>query len=133
MTEREELEFDIAWEKRAKKIILICSAICGGLGLIIGVVIGIKEGGISLFVGGFLGGLWIGTGLGGAISLVPRFFRHQIEAHDRGGEKAEEHAITFNFIMFFFLLFAGPLGLLIRVLRINHRIKDFEEQLSALG
>lgn len=129
---KEDLEFEISYEKKAKKVLLICTAICGGIGLVGGLIGGISSGGVEYILGGFFGGIWFGTGLGGAISLVPLFFRHQNAAHERG-EEAEDRAIWINLILFFFLFFVGPLGLLVRILRINHRIKGFEEELKQLG
>jgi len=120
--EREELKFDIEWEKRAKKILLICTAICGGLGLIIGVSIAISEG----IFGVALGGIWLGIGFGGAITFVPLIFR----VHMR---EDQESPIWVSIIFFLFFAIIGPVGLLIRILRLNHRINNLENELNALG
>jgi len=113
---REDFEQDIAWEKEKRKIILICAVI----GFIVGTIIGVVKDEI-------IGGIWIGIGLGGAISLFPVF----INTHKRAKKiVGENYASIINFILFVALLVIGPIGLLIRVLRINHRIKEFEECIS---
>jgi hypothetical protein len=131
---REDLELDIVWEKRAKKILLICTAICSGLGLIGGAVQGIamEEGMLSVVAFVVAYGIWLGPGLGGAISLIPMHRYLQKEARNRGEEASKFTAIS-NLIEFVFILFVGPLGLLVRILRMNSRIKKFEKRLSALG
>lgn len=132
-TSKEDLELDIWWEKKAKKILLICTLICCGLGIIGGVAYGISDGSFySVLIGIASFGLWCGVGFGGAISLVPMFFSHQNAAHERG-EGAENRSIIINLILFLFFWFVGPLGFLMRILRLNHRIKKFEKQLNALG
>ena len=45
--DREQIELDIRWEKRQKKVLLICSAVCCVIGTIVGAVIGVREGGIE--------------------------------------------------------------------------------------
>jgi len=127
--EREELKFDIEWEKRAKKILLICTAICCGIGLIIGVAQGIvmQESILDVLLGVLLFGIWFGPGLGGAISLFPSLYYVHKEAKKRGEENS---SAVFILILFLFFLFVGPIGLLVRVLRMNYRIKKFKNQLS---
>jgi len=120
---KKNLEFDIWYEERAKKILLICSAICFGLGLIFGVVVLTDAN--SLSTGIFLG-IWYGTGLGGVISLFPRLFR----AHKESGK---ELSLGLTLVLSLFFMLIGPISLLIRILRMNYRIKKFKKQLSALG
>ena len=131
---REDLEFDIVWEKRARKILLICTAICTGLGLIGGAAQGIamEEGIMNVVVFVVAYGLWLGPGLGGAISRIPMMHYIQKEARKRGEESAR-NTLILNLIEFFFFLFVGPLGLLVRILRMNSRIKKFEKRLSEFG
>ena len=127
---RKELELEIAWEKRAKKILLICSAVCCGIGLIVGVVYAISEG----TFGAVLGGIWIGIGIGGVIGFIPNtphFFKQEMEKKGFGEAlKSTLIGILGALIVFSFI---GPIGLLIRILRINQRIKKFEESLSEVG
>ena len=128
---REDLEFDIAWEKRARKILLICTAICCGLGLIYGVAYGTDVGGSqNVLMSVLLFGIWLGPGLGGAVSLVPILFEAHKEAKRRGEDP--ESSFWLSVVLFFILVFAGPVGLLIRILRMNYRIKGFEKRLSEL-
>jgi len=127
---KERCEFDIYYEKRAKKILLICTAICGGLGLIGGIAGGISVGGGIEILAFIIVGLWFGVGFGGAISLIRMFIYLHKEAAKRG---EENFSFVFTLIEFFVILFAGLLGLLIRILRLNHRIKKFEKRLSELG
>jgi len=68
---REDVESELWWEKKQKKLLLICTAIFAGIGIIIGLVLGISEGDTGTIFAGFFGGLWIGTGVGGAISYLP--------------------------------------------------------------
>jgi hypothetical protein len=127
---REDLKFDIWWEKRARKILLICTAICCGLGLIGGVAYGI-EGSENVLMSVLVFGIWFGPGLGGAVSIVPILFEAHKEAKRKGDD--EQASFWISVVLFFIFMFAGPIGLLIRILRMNHRIKNFEEQLSASG
>jgi len=120
---KNNIEFNIWYEERAKKILLICSAICFGLGLIFGVVVLTDAN--SLSTGIFLG-IWYGTGLGGVISLFPRLFR----AHKESGKKL---SLGLTLVLSLFFMLIGPISLLIRILRMNYRIKKFKKQLSALG
>jgi len=127
---REDLELDIWWEKRAKKILLICTAVCSGICLIGGIVLCILTNQDEILIGilaGLFIGIWLGPGLGGAISLFPVFIHTHKKAKERG---EEDFAFIFNVILFFVFLFIGPVGLLIRVLRINHKIKKLEKLLS---
>jgi|TergutMp193P3_1026864.scaffolds.fasta_scaffold33110_2 uncharacterized BrkB/YihY/UPF0761 family membrane protein len=129
--ERESLIWDIEWEKREKKILLICSAICAALGLIIGIVVGISESGV--FMTAFMG-LWIGTGIGGAISYVPDIpyvFKQTMK--EEGFGEAVKSTLIGILIWFFIFWFLGLVGLLIRVLIKNHKIKKLEKRLSDIG
>jgi len=124
---KEKIENDLWWEKRQKKIILICSAVCCGLGLIIGVV---ATSGNDVMAGIFWG-IWIGTGIGGAIGYFPTIPHVFVQAmREEGFGEALKNTLIgiFFFLIIFSLL--GPIGLLIRVLRMNYRIKKFEKQLS---
>jgi len=116
---KEDLEQDIAWEKRARKILLICSAVCCGIGLIIGVALAQNGGSYAI-----VGMIWVGIGLGGALT---KFFKFS------NAYNGTNISSIFWLVLFLFFLFAGPIGLLIRILRMNSRIKKFEGQLSALG
>jgi len=130
---REDLEFKIYWEKRAKKILLICTVICSGLGFIGGIVGGIMSGGgIYNFVMYIVAwGIWAGPGLGGAINIFPRMYYWHKEAKKRGEGDVDATFIS-NLIIFLVFFFAGPIGLLIRILRINSLIKKYERQLRTL-
>jgi len=133
---REDVEWDLKWEKGQKKLLLICSAICTGIGLIIGVVYGISEGELSLI---FMG-IWFGAGAGNAISYLPAiphmFKRSVMEGGGCLGEGCLESVkdlligIVIWLVIFSFL---GPIGLLIRVLIGNSKIKRYEEELSGYG
>ena len=129
-----ELEQEIWWEKRAKKILLICSGVCCGIGLIIGVVTGLQSyGGLGVFANVFSHvflGIWFGTGIGGAIgyiSVIPRVFKETME------EEGFKSALvsTLLGLLFWLIIFGllGPVSLLIRILRMNFRIRRFEKRL----
>ena len=131
--EREQLELDIAWEKREKKILLICSAVCCGLGLIIGTIVGISEGGIENIIIYIFVGMWAGTGVGGALSYVPGIpyaFKKSMKEEGFGGALKS----TLLGILIWFLIFwiIGPVGLLIRVLMRNHKIKKLQKRLGGI-
>ena len=117
---KEELESDIAWEKRARKILLICSAVCCVIGLIIGMALA-QDGGSSSDISYMI---WFGIGLGGALT---KFFKFS------NAYNGTTISSIFWLVLFLFFFFAGPIALLIRILRMNSRIKEFEGQLSALG
>ena len=125
---KEDLEQDIWWEKREKKILLICSAICCGIGLIIGVVTADGDGSTIFY------GIWFGAGIGGAIGYirsVPYTFKQAVEEEGFGeGLKSTLLGLLFWLIIF---AIAGPVSLLIRILRMNFKIKKFEKRLSELG
>jgi len=137
---KEDVEIDLWWEKKEKKLLLICSAICCGLGLIVGLVVGITEGGSDIIFAGIFGGLWIGTGVGVFISYLPRI-PHNLkqEVKEGGGCLAEGCSdIVINFLKtiaigLIILSALGPIGLLIRFLWGKHEIKKLEKELSSFG
>jgi len=128
---REDINSDIEWEKREKKILLVCSAVCCGLGTIIGIVVGIR--GIEVFSSVFAG-LWVGTGIGGAISYfptIPYVFKDTMKEEGFG---AALKTILIGILIWVFVFgFIGPIGLLVRVLIRNQKIKKLEKCLNNLG
>jgi MFS family permease len=133
MTERENIEWDIEWEKRAKKILLICSAVCCGLGFVIGLVLGISGGSMEEVLGGIFGGIWIGTGVGGAIGYFPYIPRVFMQDMRENGLKEALIGILLGILVWVCIFgLIGPVGLPIRILRMNFRIKKFEKRLSEL-
>jgi hypothetical protein len=128
--DREDLILNIEWEKREKKILLICSAVCCGLGLIIGIVSGVRDS--NVFVAVFMG-LWIGTGIGGAVSYVPNIpYAFKQTMKEEGFGEALKTTLVGILIWFFIFWIIGPIGLLVRVLIRNHKIKKLEKRLSVL-
>jgi hypothetical protein len=127
--EREEIVSDIAWEKREKKIFLICTLVCFVIGTIIGIVASIDEGeaGSMLFYG-----IWIGTGIGGAVGYIrslPYVVKKSVQEEGLGeGLKTVLIGIVVWVIIFAFL---GIIGFLIRLLMKNHKIKKYEKLLGA--
>jgi uncharacterized membrane protein len=127
--EREEIESDIAWEKREKKIFLICTLVCFVIGTIIAVVVGIDSGidGSTIFYG-----MWFGTGIGGAIGYIrtlPYVVKKTIQEEGFG----EGIKTVLLGLLVWVLIFAaiGMIGFLIRLLMKNHKIKKLEKSLSA--
>jgi len=126
------LEADIAWELRAKKILLICTLVCSVICLVGGTIwcILLSQDGILFgILGGIFFGVWIGPGLGGAISFFPVY----IISHKLAKEKGDvDTTVMANIIQFLVFLFIGPVGLIIRILRINHIIKKLKKRISRL-
>jgi len=138
---RDDIEWELEWEKKEKKLLLICTAICAGIGIIIGAIAGITEGGgaESFFGMGFLG-LWIGAGVGGAISYlpsIPHMFKQRVK--EGGGCLGEGCFDTVKNLLIGILIWLvifsllGPIGLLIRILLANRKIKQLEKLLSEFG
>jgi len=137
---RDDVELDLEWEKKQKKLLLICTAICCGLGLIIGVVAGIAEGDLETFLLGSFCGIWFGTGIGLAISyfpIIPHMFKQRVK--EGGGclgegcfDSVKDLLIG---ILIWLVIFSalGPIGFLVRFLLSNHKIKKYEKELSGFG
>ena len=132
--ERDGLEFDLEWEKKEKKRLLICTAVCSIIGFIIGLAVGISEGDIEVVFGGIFGGIWLGAGVGGAISylpVIPHTFKNMVaEEGCFEGIKSLLIGVAIWVIIFTFL---GALGFLIRFLMANHKIKKIQNSLDAAG
>ena len=133
---REDVEWDLKWEKGQKKLLLICSAICTGIGLIIGVVFGMSEGELSMI----FAGIWIGSGVGNAISYfpaIPHGFKQSVREGGGclGGGCLDSVLDFLKTIVIWLLIISalGPIGMLIRVLIGNSKIKRYEEELSGYG
>jgi len=130
---REDLMRDFEQEKRQKKILLICSAVCSSLGLVIGVISGVIWHGDmeGIFTFAFAG-LWIGTGFGGTISYLPGIpYAFSMALKEEGFGGAIKTTLIGIFVWFFGFMFLGPIGLLVRVLMKNHRIKKLAKLLAA--
>jgi len=133
---RDDVEWELEWEKKNKKFFLICCAVCTGIGLIAGIVMAIIEGN-PIYV---LGLLWVGTGVGNIITYIP-YIPHMFKQSVREGggcfgegcfESVKDFLIGILIWMGIFTVL-GPIGLLIRFLWSNHRIKKLEEELSEFG
>ena len=131
---REDVEWELEWEKRNKKFFLICSAVCAGIGLIIGIVMAITDSSPEYT---FLG-LWIGAGGGNAISFFPRiphmFKRSVKEGGGCFGQGCFENVkdLLIGIVIWLFIFSAlGPIGTLIRFLVCNHSIKKLERLLGS--
>jgi len=132
---KEDVEWELAWEKKEKKLLLICTAICAGIGLIIGIIAGISEGSAGIIIAG----LWIGTGVGLAISYfpsIPHIFKETVkESGGCFGEGCIDNVIyLLKGILVWLGIFSalGPIGFLIRYLMSNHKIKKLENELSRM-
>jgi len=131
---KEDVESDLQWEKFQKKLLLIGSAICCGIGLIYGLINAHGES------ENFIMAIWIGIGAGGFISYlpaIPHMFKQRVK--EGGGclgngciDNITEllKGIVFTLI---FLSALGPIGLLVRFLMSRHRIKKLERELSSFG
>jgi hypothetical protein len=141
---RDDVEWELEWEKKQKKILLICSAIFCGLGIIGGVAFGIAMGSgdivINIIAGVFVYGVWLGTGIGGAISYIPHIPHMFKQSVREGGGCLGEgcfDSVTglLKGILIWLVIFSvlGPVGLLIRFLLAKHKIKQLEKELSGFG
>jgi len=121
---------DILLEKKERKIILICSVVGLVLGLITGVIIAVNIGGSDLegIVIGAIVGMWVGTGLGSALSFLPMFPHLFMSVFKEEGFFAAIKTILIAGIGGFILFWcAGPIGLLVRVLKINSKINGLQK------
>jgi hypothetical protein len=115
-------------EKKELKILLILSCI----GFVIGVIIGIFTYNDSGEIIGIFLGMWFGIGIGGALSYITVLPGTIVDAIKRegfgDGIKTALLGILFGLAIF---AVAGPIGLLIRVLRTNSKIKKIRTAVEA--
>ena len=107
-------ELEIA--KKERKTLLICSAI----GFFLGTIFGAAEGSVLM-------GMWFGTGVGAGISLIvfiPRLFMNVFR--EEGIKEAFKVAGIGSAVWFLLFMFAGPITLLVRVLKKNSEIKKLQ-------
>jgi len=106
-------------EKKELKTILICSAVF----LVIGLIMGISSGDDS----GIFFGIWLGIGFGGAVSvfgLIPYMFKNTYR--EEGCIKAVEGFFKNLAFLIIGFTIAGPIGLLVRVIRKLGKIKKLK-------
>jgi cell division protein FtsX len=126
--EKEKLEFDLAWEQKEKKILLICTLVCFVIGTVIGVVTGISEGEAAFVI---FAGMWFGVGIGGAIGYIPSIpylFKQSVK--EEGFGEGIKSAFVGILIWVFIFAALGLLGFLIRLLVKNHKIRKLQKRLS---
>jgi tetratricopeptide (TPR) repeat protein len=102
--------------KRNKKILFIGSAI----GFVLGALFGAGSGNA-------FGGMWFGIGSGVALSYItdmPGVFMATL--NKEGFIEAVKTAVVGGILWFFIFMITGPIGFLIRILRINKDIKLFQ-------
>jgi hypothetical protein len=119
-----EDSYEIRTAKKEIKILLICS----GIGLILGIIIGANNNFMGFYgIESVLFGMWFGIGAGGILSLLPITFRAiKTKYREKGSDGAGD--LFLGFIFWFFLLcFAGPIGLLVRVLKKKIEIKKLQK------
>jgi hypothetical protein len=108
--------FKVEREKKELKTLLILSAV----GFVLGVIIGASGGNVLL-------GMWFGIGIGGAlsfISLISSMFKTSVKEQGFGeGVKTAFGGIAIWLIIF---ILAGPIALLVRVLKKNSLIKKLQ-------
>jgi hypothetical protein len=130
--ERTDVEVNLAWEKREKKIFLICTLVCCIIGIGTGIGLAVGYGDINIILGGIFGGMWLGTGIGGSVDYfrnLPHIVKEFVKEKGLGeGFKAVLIGL-FGWVIIFTLL--GVLGFLIRLLMKNHKIKKLGKLLSA--
>jgi len=103
-------------EKKELRVLLILSAV----GFIVGIIIGANSGSVLL-------GMWLGIGIGGAVAtfdLLPYTFK-EVYREKGLGDAAKEFFRTLAVILIGFSL-AGPIGLIVRVIRKLIKIKNNE-------
>jgi hypothetical protein len=103
-------------KNKEKKIILICSTV----GLVIGTIIGATNGNAFL-------GVWFGIGVGGALGFIPEIPGiFMIGYRDSGFTEALKSTFIGGIIWLVIFAVAGPIGILIRILKINSKIKKLQ-------
>jgi len=121
---------DVLWEKRQKKILLICSLIGLILGTIVGVIVTmvIEMGDMEEIIGAAIAGMWMGTGLGSALSYLPVLPSVLAQTFREEGFIAAIKTLFFvGIIGFIVFSFIGPIGFLIRLIKINIKIKNLQK------
>jgi hypothetical protein len=115
-------------EKKELKILLILS----GIGFIIGAIIGISASLESGEIIGIFLGMWFGIGIGGALSFITEIPYHFKSAvREKGFGEGIKSALMGILLWLAIFAVAGPIGLLIRVLRTNSRIKKIRTAVEA--
>jgi integral membrane sensor domain MASE1 len=113
-------DVEVNMGKKELKILLILS----GIGFIIGAIIGIKASVESGEIDSVFLGMWFGIGIGGALSFIvaiPYMFKTFVR--EKGFGEGVKAALGGILVWLAIFAVAGPIGLLIRGLRINSRIK----------
>jgi hypothetical protein len=115
--ESSDKNFEVEREEKELKILLILS----GIGFVLGAIIG-ANGGNVLF------GMWVGIGIGGALSFIPfipYMFKSNVIEHGFGeGIKIALGGLAVWLVIF---ILAGPIALLVRFLMKKHKIKKLQE------
>jgi len=113
-TPSDDENYEVKQLKKEMKILLICSAV----GFILGTIIG--AGSENVFAG-----MWFGIGIGGALNFIPeipgifmRGFRSE------GCVEALKTTFVGGLIWVVIFMVAGPIGLLVRVIKKNIAIKN---------
>jgi len=109
-----EESYEVVTGRKEKKVLLILSAI----GFVLGAIIGGSDGSILM-------GMWFGIGIGGAVSFLPVIPGIFMSGFRREGfVEAVKTTVLGGIIWFIIFMVAGPIGLLIRILKINKKMKE---------
>jgi len=106
--------YEVVTAKKERKALLILS----GIGFILGIIIGASSGNVLL-------GMWFGIGIGVALSYLPEIPGIFMQVFRRDGfVDAIKVSIGGGFVWFILFMLAGPIGLLVRVLKMNKQINN---------
>lgn len=114
-----ESSTDISKVRTAKKEIKIL-LICSGIGLIIGTMYGIAGKNVLL-------GIWFGIGAGAILSFIPLIPGIIKTMYREKGSDGIGDLFLWEIVWFFIFGFAGPIGLVVQILRKNKQIKKFQK------
>jgi tetratricopeptide (TPR) repeat protein len=108
--------YEVITGKKERKILLVLSAI----GFILGIIIGANDRNILIW-------MWAGIGIGGALSFLPEIPGIFMSGYRKEGfTEAIKTTIGGGLIWLVIFMIAGPIGLLVRILKINKKIKEYQ-------
>lgn len=112
--------FDESYESRTAKKEIKLLLICSAIGLVFGLIFGIYSRNVFI-------GMWFGIGAGGILSFLPLIPGTIKTVYREEGSDGIGSLFLGGIIWFFIFGFAGPIGLLVRVLKKRSQIKKIQK------